>query len=119
MPPTTSYKRGDVVLIPFPFTDLSGSKQRPALIVSPDSANASRDDIVVVAITSHVPEHLAPDEIMLSLPDATASGLLKASMVKVSKLVTIHRDLVRKKIGTLPPPKLRMVLDKLQEMFGE
>ncbi len=52
MPSTTSYKRGDVVLVPFPFTDLSTTKQRPALVVSSDQFNATRNDVLVAAITS-------------------------------------------------------------------
>ena len=54
MPSTTSFKRGDVVLVPFPFTDLSSIKQRPALVVSPDTWNASQSNVLLVAITSQV-----------------------------------------------------------------
>ena len=61
MPSTISYKRGDVVLVPFPFTDFSSSKQRPALVVSADGLNATRDDVLVAAITSQVPAVLAVD----------------------------------------------------------
>ncbi len=52
MPSTTRYKRGDIVLVSFPFTDLSSSKRRPALVVSPDSFNQTLQDIVLAAITS-------------------------------------------------------------------
>jgi len=45
---------GDLVLVPFPFTDQSGAKKRPAVIVSSHSYNASRRDIVIMAITSQV-----------------------------------------------------------------
>ena len=51
MPSTTRYKGGDVVLISFPFTDLTSSKRRPALVVSPDSFNDAQQDVVLVAIT--------------------------------------------------------------------
>ena len=52
MPSTTRYKRGDIVLVSFPFTDLSSSKRRPALVVSPDSFNDTMQDLVLAAITS-------------------------------------------------------------------
>jgi len=51
IPSMTPYKCGDVVLLPFPFTDLSTSKQRPALIISSDWYNDNRNDVIVVAIT--------------------------------------------------------------------
>ena len=51
MPSTTRYKRGDVVLVPFPFTDLSSSKRRPALVISPDALNDQMEDVVVAALT--------------------------------------------------------------------
>src|SRR5256885_13254971 len=54
MPSTTRYKRGDIVLVPFPFTDLSSSKRRPALVVSPDWFNSSNQDLVLVGITSQI-----------------------------------------------------------------
>ena|SRR3989442_10691405 len=117
MPPTTSYRRGDVVLVPFPFTDLSATKQRPALVVSPDSLNSARDDVVLVAITSQVPARLEADEIEIPSAELNATGLLKPSIMKLSKIVTIHRDLVRKRIGCLPAPTLERVLAQIRANF--
>ncbi len=51
---TTGYRQGDIVLVSFPFTDLTSSKRRPALIISPDSFNAAGEDLVLAAITSHI-----------------------------------------------------------------
>jgi len=49
-----SFSQGDVVLVPFPFTDLSATKQRPALVLSPERLNKIRPDLVLAAITSQV-----------------------------------------------------------------
>jgi len=56
MPSTTRYRRGDIVLLSFPFTDLSSSKRRPALVISPDSYNEQGQDVVLIAITSQEPD---------------------------------------------------------------
>lgn len=47
-----AYSFGDVVLVPFPFTDQSGTKKRPAVIVSSSGYNANRRDLVIMTITS-------------------------------------------------------------------
>ena len=117
MPSTTSYKRGDVVLVPFPFTDLSSAKQRPALVVSADVLNSTRDDVLVAAITSQVPVKLAADEFMIPAGDLAACGLPKASILKLTKLAALHRQLVIKRIGALPAVTLTQVLAQLRQMF--
>jgi mRNA interferase MazF len=50
------YRQGDILLIPFPFSDLSSTKQRPVLVLSNSEYNWSQQDIVVAAITSNVTE---------------------------------------------------------------
>lgn len=72
MPSTRTYKRGDVVLVPFPFTNLSNAKQRPALVVSADAFNFTRADVLVAAITSQIPAQLAGDEFMIPAGDLAA-----------------------------------------------
>ena len=75
MPSTTSYKLVDVVLVPFPFTDLSSAKQRPALVISADAFNSTREDVLVAAITSQIPATLAADEFMIPAGELAACGL--------------------------------------------
>jgi mRNA interferase MazF len=73
MPSTISFSQGDVVLVPFPFTDLSATKQRPALVLSPERLNKIRPDLVLAAITSQVPAVLDEDEILLSTSELGAA----------------------------------------------
>ena len=54
MPNTTDYEFGDVVLVPFPFTDLTASKKRPAVVASSGAYNRQRPDIILMAVTSQV-----------------------------------------------------------------
>ncbi len=72
-------KRGDIVLVPFPFTDLSSSKRRPALVVSPNAFNEQRQDLVLVAITSHL---VVDSPLTIEAEDCLGGSLPKRSIVK-------------------------------------
>lgn len=89
---------GDVVLVPFPFTDQTASKQRPAVVISAASYNAVRPDIILMAITSQLRASAAYGEIWLShWQDA---GLLKPSAVK-PVIATLEQHLVIRRLGAL------------------
>ncbi len=113
----TNYKQGDVILVPFPFTDLTTVKQRPALILSANWFNASRNDCVVAAITSQIPPDLQPDEYRLSASDLRAGGLPKPSLVRLGKLFTMSKSLFRKHLGTLPEATMVIVLKQMERVF--
>jgi mRNA interferase MazF len=113
----TRCKQGDVVLVPFPFTDLTTVKQRPALVLSADWFNTSRDDCVVAAITSQISPKLQPDEYRLSASDLVAAGLPKPSLVRLGKLFTISKSLLRKRLGTLPKDTMAVVLKQVERVF--
>jgi mRNA interferase MazF len=115
MPSTTSFSQGDVVLVPFPFTDLSAIKQRPALVLSPDRSNEVRPDLVVAAITSQIPTTPGDDEVLLSGNELKEAGLPKPSIIKLSKIFTIHQGLIRKKIGHVSDSKRGEILEKLMQ----
>ena len=80
MPPTTGYSFGDIVLVPFPFTDQSGTKRRPAVVVSSQRYHTERPDLVIMAVTSQIRPSSGFGE--ASVKDWKASGLLKASVIK-------------------------------------
>src|SRR6266404_309772 len=113
MPSTTSFSQGDVVLVPFPFTDLSAIKQRPALVLSPNRLNTVRSDLMVAAITSQVPAAPGEDEILLSGSELKRAGLPKPSIIKLGKIFTIHQGLIRKRLGHVPDSTMEDILQKL------
>jgi len=117
MPSTISYKRGDIVLVPFPFTDLSSAKQRPALVISPDNLNSVRDDLLLVAITSQIPAGLASDEMLVPQSDLLSCGLPKPSVIRLTKIVALHRRLVLKRIGSMPASTLVQVLSRIRQLL--
>jgi mRNA interferase MazF len=107
---------GTVVLVPFPFTDLSGRKQRPAIVVSLERFHD--EDVVVCAVTSQVPRTLSRWELALSADDLEERRLPKPSVILVGKLFTIHRELIVGRYGRLRNQKLAEVLGRLRELFG-
>lgn len=118
MPPTTSYRRGEVVLVPFPFTDLSSAKQRPALVVSPDRWNAAQSDVLLVAVTSQIPSPLPEGAILLSPDDLRSGGLPRASLVRPTKLITIHQGLIRRSLGRVTEPTMQIILGSLRQFLS-
>ena len=108
--------QGTVVLVPFPFTDLTGRKQRPALVVSQSGINP--DDVILCAITSQVPTSISRWEVPLAASDLVERRLPRPSVVQVAKLFTCHRSLVRGRYGTLEPVKLADVLARLRALFA-
>lgn len=106
---------GDVVLVPFPFTDQSGAKKRPAVIVSSSGYNASRRDLVIMAITSQVRQPLGFGEAPVN--DWQAAGLIKPSVLK-PVLTTIEQGLVVRTMGTLSAGDLRALRDTIGQVIG-
>ena len=94
MPSTTSYRRGTVVLLPFPFSDQSAAKVRPAVVAHPPYAS---DDLIVVAVSSERGT-LRPGESGLAF--WREAGLLHPSFPKRA-IATVSKDLVRRQLGVL------------------
>ncbi len=102
-------------MVPFPFTNLSGSKRRPALVVSPEGF--SEEDLILCAVTSQIPEKLSEWEMILETKDMVNERLPKRSLIKAGKLFTMHRSLVATRFGAVREAKLLEVLDQLRTLF--
>ena len=91
------------MLVPFPFTDLTAEKLRPAVIVSPDPQEL---DVVIAFISSVVPagEMAETDFLLMSdHPDFSKTGLKKVSVFKLKKLLTIERTKLIRRLGRVSP----------------
>lgn len=110
----TKCKKWDIVLVPFPFTDLSSVKKRPALIISPDNQNQFTDDKVILFITSNVkgPNRFGD----YFIKDIYSSGLPKPSLIRM-KFATIAERIIIKKLGNLSKEDRNGLLSKLVEYF--
>jgi mRNA interferase MazF len=106
---------GDVVLVPFPFTDQSGAKKRPAVIVSSNAYHAGRRDLIIMAITSQVRQPLGFGEALVN--DWQAAGLIKPSVLK-PVLATIEQGLVLRTMGTLSAADLRTLRETIAQVIG-
>jgi mRNA interferase MazF len=110
----TSYDRGDVVLVSFVFSDQSGTKLRPAVIVSSRSYNRARQEVIVAAITSNVSHPLIGDHMV---EDWKEAGLLFPSMVS-GVVRTIKRTMIGRQIGTLTKRDLDAVDQELRRILS-
>lgn len=98
MPSTTGYSFGDIVLVPFPFTDQSNTKRRPAVVVSSSRYHAERPDLIIMAVTSQARPAGSVGEVQVR--DWKSAGLIKPSMIK-PVLTTIEHTLVVRRLGQL------------------
>ena len=94
----TGWRRGDVVLVPIDFTDRSGTKRRPGVIVSSDEYNAESPDVMIASITGnlHVLRH--PGD--RAIRDWEAAGLLRPSLVQ-AKIATVETSILGRRLGRL------------------
>ncbi len=104
--------RGDVVVLLFPFSDLSSSRKRPAVVV----ANLSGDDLILAQITSAASRS---DEYAVSLEtkDFQMGKLDVSSLIRPNKLFTADISIISSKIGTLKENKIKEVQDSLVNIF--
>lgn len=110
---STGYQKGDLVLVLFPFTDLSANKTRPALVLSVPSYGQATGNLLLAMVTSAF--HDSPYD--CEIKDWKAANLLGPSWVRI-KLATLDPELVRYKPGKLSQADLAEVQKKLKAAFG-
>jgi mRNA-degrading endonuclease toxin of MazEF toxin-antitoxin module len=111
------WSRGDVVLATIPFTDLQAGKVRPAVILSD---GLIQQDVILAAISSVVRSAALPSDIVLEArhPDFPRTGLLKTSVVRTHRLVTVEERVVVRHLGQLSSSWWSEVETQMRILFG-
>ena len=112
----TNYSYGDIVLVPFPFTDQSSIKKRPAVIVSSDTYNSKRLDIIIMAVTSQMQSVSYFGDTIVN--DWQQAGLLKPSVIKPI-FTTVEKKLILKKLGSLQNEDCVSLQESLKDIIGQ
>lgn len=102
-------KKGDVILIPFPFTNLSGNKNRPAVILID-----STEDVTICFITTR---SKWKTEFDISVDPSEENGLKKISLIRLNKIATIDKDLVIGRLGSLEAHYIEMLNKNLKRIL--
>ena len=112
---TTVFSRGDIVLVPLPFTGLTGQKPRPGLVMSSTRHNRATGDIVIAQITGNIMGTPRMGDHMIA--GWAKAGLLAPSILR-AKLATIEVRLIRRRLGTMPDDDLGHIEASLRAMLG-
>ena len=116
--PEAVLERGDIVLVPFPFTDLTTEKLRPAVMISVDP---QRIDVIIAFISSAVsPKELSETDYLLRQDDAdfVKTGLKKTSTFRMRKLLTIERSRITRRLGRVSPAVQKELDIRLGQAIG-
>jgi mRNA interferase MazF len=110
----TNYDQGDVVLVRFVFTEETGAKRRPAVIISTSNYHDGRQEAIMAAITSNVDRLLIGDHLIAGWQEA---GLLFPS-VATGIIRTIKQTMIERRLGVMSPADMQTVQDKLRQVLG-
>ena len=110
----TEYNRGDVVLVSFVFSDETGERRRPAVIVSSEVYYKGRQEVIIAAVTSRTDRILVGDHL---ISDWQSAGLLFPS-VATGIIRTIKQSMIAKRLGTMPQPDMQGIEENLRDILG-
>ena len=97
-------KTGNIILVPFPFSELTNIKVRPAVVIS--TTKDKYEDLIVSAISSVIPDSISANEIIIESNSIT--NLWVNSVLKVDRIVTIKKESVIAMIGSLSENELNL-----------
>ncbi len=109
--------KGKVVLVPFPFDDLSQAKMRPAVCLT--DPLGPFEHVVLAFITSRIPDAIESSDLIFRPEDEdfAGTGLKVTSALRLHRLVTVSLSLIERELGRLSSSYQRQVADKLRLLF--
>ena len=112
----TTYRQRDIVLVPFPFSDLSNQKVRPVLILSNDGYNRHSADVLLCGLTTNL--RPAPYSVIIGAEDVEQPGTLRhRSKIKADTLASLEQTILIKQIARLKPPVFAQVVAEIEDLI--
>lgn len=106
--------KGKFILVPFPFTDLTASKLRPALVIYEGEM-----DVVAAFVSSVLPDKVPPSSIKISENHAefALTGLKRASVIRLDKVATVIKNHIAGELGEAGPRLREEINKKIPEIY--
>ncbi len=112
----STYRQRDIVLVPFPFSDLSSQKVRPVLILSNDAYNQQSADVVVCGLTTNL--RPASYSVIVDVTDVEQPGTLRhKSKIKADAIASLEQSLLIKQIARLKSSVFRLVTAQIEDLI--
>jgi mRNA interferase MazF len=113
-------RRGSIVIVRYPFTDLSSIKVRPAVILTPDHLMRKLDDVLCLFISSSLPTELLSTDFVLepNHPSFPKTGLKYRSVFRTHKLALLHKSLVLRILGEMDKDLMNEINRRLRIALG-
>lgn len=110
------YRQRDIVMVPFPFSDLSGQKVRPVLVLSNDAYNQQSADVVVCGLTTNL--RPASYSVIINVTDVELPGTLRQrSKIKADTIASLEQSILIKQIACLRLPVFKQVIAEIEDLI--
>ena len=110
----TNIEQRSIILVPFPFSDLTNTKKRPALVISNTEFNRKNEDVICCLITSNP---AAKDSIKITSKDIESGFLEFDSKIKPHRLFTVSKNIIYKVLCKLNKKKSQIVIDEVNKLI--
>lgn len=110
-----SFEQGEIVFVPFPFTDLTTTKKRPVLVISRTDYNRMSADIITCGITSNIKE--TDYSVLIESKDLIKGFLPQPSRIKINTIFTLEKSIVIKSFGKVKENIMKKVKEEFHKLF--